>query len=269
MFLRGDIAESGKTVALAVSDKPFDKCKNGDAYKFCDALAELALVAKSGVVAAADMPSLEKKLPKDTAAVLYTDAAFAPKDRKTFGASESAEKIANRVFLDDGGIKNGVYTSSTGELKLDSAKARWKAVAPRIEAFAQNGCSAQKGKFARVENTDGWSIVALCSLDGAELGKSKRILAAHISNIMNGGDRFGGRNFATLLEKGSGGYLLARAESKIEFAKRLDGFKCFALDAMGKRIAEIPLERTENGAKLTLSTHNKFGATIAYELSAE
>ena len=269
MFLRGDIAESGKTVALAVSDKPFDKCKNGDAYKFCDALAELALVAKSGVVAAADMPSLEKKLPKDTAAVLYTDAAFAPKDRKTFGASESAEKIANRVFLDDGGIKNGVYTSSTGELKLDSAKARWKAVAPRIEAFAQNGCSAQKGKFARVENTDGWSIVALCSLDGAELGKSKRILAAHISNIMNGGDRFGGRNFATLLGKGSGGYLLARAESKIEFAKRLDGFKCFALDATGKRIAEIPIERTENGAKLTLSTHNKFGATIAYELSAE
>lgn len=57
---------------------------------------------------------------------------------------------------------------------------------------------------------------------------------------MNGGDRFGGRNFATLLEKGSGGYLLARAESKIEFAKRLDGFKCFALDATGKRIGGNP-----------------------------
>ena len=156
--------------------------------------------------------------------------------------------------------------SSTKQLFLDSGKSQWKAVSPRSEIFAQNGGAKLDGKFAQVENTRGWSVVAVCSLEKTPLEKSPRILVAHLTDLRNTSQRFANENFDILLDYGKLPYLLKRADSEITFNSPLDAFECLALDGAGKPVAQVPIERVGGKSKIKISTHNKFGATIAYLL---
>ena len=61
-------------------------------------------------------------------------------------------------------------------------------------------------------------------------------------------------------------YLLLRADVDIEITSPLQNFKCYALDTTGKRLGEIEIVRNCETAKLSLSTHSKYGQTIAFEL---
>ena len=273
MYLRGDVSESDVTIPMIVESNLYANGNTARAYELSGGLAKLSLAVKTGNIVADSAESAKKALPKNSAAALYADKKMAPKNIsvKAFDAFDGdvLKKVADSVKLGRGAIdaENGVFASSTGELFLDSKNAIWKAVTPRTEVFIQ-GCGAtQKGAFAEVKNIKGWSIAAVCSVDGKPLDSSDRMLIAHLTDAMNDGQRFGKRDFSVVLEWGGGCYLLKRADSEITFSSELEGFKCHALDTSGKRIAEIPVERKNGRAKISISTHNSFGSVIAYELS--
>lgn len=271
IYLRGDFAESRALAPLVVSPTIFED-GNVNARKNAEIAAEISLVAKSAIVVAKDAQSALAKLPRKPAMLLLSDknadTANIPPDVKTVYAfdGKAAESAAESCDFGGGKIGGGVYESSTRQLFLDSKKSQWKAVSPRSEIFAQNGGAKLSGSFAEVENTRGWSVVAVCSLEKSPLGKSRRILVAHLTDLCNTSQRFANENFDILLDYGKPPYLLKRADSEIVFDSALDGFECLALDGAGKPVAEVPIERNGGKSKIKISTHNKFGTAIAYLL---
>ncbi len=271
IYLRGDFAESRALAPLVVSPTIFED-GNVNARKNAEIAAEISLVAKSAIVVAKDAQSALAKLPRKPAMLLLSDknadTANIPPDVKTVYAfdGKAAESAVESCDFGGGKIGGGVYESSTRQLFLDSKKSQWKAVSPRSEIFAQNGGERLRGKFAEVENTRGWSVVAVCSLEKSPLGKSRRILVAHLTDLCNTSQRFANENFDILLDYGKPPYLLKRADSEIVFDSALDGFECLALDGAGKPVAQVPIERVGGKSKIKISTHNKFGTAIAYLL---
>lgn len=271
IYLRGDIRESKTLVPLVVSPTIFED-GNADARESAGIAAEVSLVAKSAVVVAKSARSAAAKLPRKPVLILLSDknadAADTPPDVKAVYAFDenAARKAVENCKFGGGKIGGGVYLSSTKQLFLDSGKSQWKAVSPRSEIFAQNGGAKLDGKFAQVENTRGWSVVAVCSLEKTPLEKSPRILVAHLTDLRNTSQRFANENFDILLDYGKLPYLLKRADSEITFNSPLDAFECLALDGAGKPVAQVPIERVGGKSKIKISTHNKFGATIAYLL---
>ncbi len=166
-------------------------------------------------------------------------------------------------------VENQTFLSSTKQIYLDNKIGKWKAITPKYEAFIEPENEKLKGKFAEVENVNGWSATAICAIDDTSLSKSKRMTIFHLTHIMNKGQKFGDKHMTVCLASGTNPQFLKLAKTRLKLKSQLEGFKCFALDTSGKRIAEIPILRTENSAEILLSTHNKFGQTIAYELVSQ
>jgi len=272
IHLRRDVSESKVVLPTLVESDFYTNGNTENAYRLSPQLAELALVAKTGNIVAKDAESAMKKLPANTAAVLYSSSVMMPRNsaKKIFDAFDKdlVAKVSSGVKLGDGAIDlaNGTYLSSNRQLFLDTKNAAWKAATPRSEIFIQREGRSLKGDFAEVKNTKGWSIVAVCSLEKKPLKSSSRILVAHLTDMMNDGQRFASDKFNVVLEWGSAKYLLKRGDSEISFSDTLENFKCFALDTSGRRIAEIPIVRSDASAAVKISTHNPFGSVIAYEL---
>ena len=91
-------------------------------------------------------------------------------------------------------------------------------------------------------------------------------MIALITNQMNTNQVLGKKDFSVFLNTGTLPYLLLRADVDIEITSPLQNFKCYALDTTGKRLGEIEIVRNCETAKLSLSTHSKYGQTIAFEL---
>ncbi len=188
-----------------------------------------------------------------------------PSEENAFKNIVSTQDFPN-VEID---IENEKFLSSTKQLYLDNKKGKLKAVTPKYEAFIAPEGEKLEGKFAEAENIKGWAATAICAIDNLPLSKSRRMTIFHLTHLMNKGQKFGDKQMSVCLANGTNPHFLKLAKTKLKINSRLDKFKCFALDASGKRITEIPILRKEEISEMMLSTHNKFGQIIAYELVSQ
>lgn len=271
MHLRLDIAESKLTFPILMNRNMLSYETMDTAYSDPKYPQKLALIGKVGGVVVNKAGKV--RLPKNTVAILYDNKKSIPRDceKNTYDVLDDSafEKIVTTENLNEGKVdlNADTYLSSTGELFLDAKNGHWKAVSPRTEAFVQYEGSSMSGDFVTVKNTRGWAATVMSSLDGNALSSSKRIIVALITNQMNTNQRFGKEDYSVFLDVGTLPYLLKRADVDVEFASDLVNFKCYALDTSGKRIGEIDIVRNNGKAKISLSTHSKYGSTIAFELS--
>ena len=129
------------------------------------------------------------------------------------------------------------------------------------QSFANSNCS---------QITNGSATVWASVLDGAaSLGASKHVLVGFLTDLRNTGEELEEEESAILVRKwGTPPHLVRAGRAHVELA--LDpatDWRCHALSQGGRRLAEIPVARTEDG-RLALDLDNAAAgtATMFWEL---
>ena len=94
------------------------------------------------------------------------------------------------------------------------------------------------------------AVAALCdkgpvtvwatSLDGEPLVKSRRILVAHLTDLVNSGDTYEDESRQILLRWGKPPHLVRSGVARLALAFGSGNFKVYALGTSGDRVREIP-----------------------------
>ncbi len=274
-FIFANTRQSKTIFANLIDENVFFDGDNTYLKKNVKDVPRFGLVGQYVSVVCKDFKSAKKKLKKTPA--LYMSAFKKMSDTSKSPLPDSSEEgafekivmsndFSTNVEID---IEKQTFLSSTKQLYLDNKVGKWKAITPKYEAFIEPEGEKLEGKFASVDNTTGWAATAICAIDNVPLTKSKRMTVFHLTHLMNKGQKFGNKDMTVCLSNGTNPQFLKLAKTRLKINSNLDGFKCFALDMSGKKLAQIPVSRNENSAEILLSTHNKFGQTIAYELVFE
>lgn len=159
-----------------------------------------------------------------------------------------------------------VFTSSTGELRLERQENKFRVVTPFSEGFVLKENQVLKGDFASVTNRLCFGAFLIASIDSQPLAKSERMLILHLTDTKNSGMRFSGPDMNTCEDYGKLPLLVRRGEAELTLNRSLDGFRCYALNLDGFRFAEVPMTVKNGSARLSLRTAYKGNVIAAYEL---
>ncbi len=97
----------------------------------------------------------------------------------------------------------GIFTSDTGEIRLDAGAKRMTVVTPRTEAaaFASLQEPLRLGKLMIV-SASGPSLIGVSALDGRPIADSRRLLIVFATDARNSGMRFADAEARTILDLG-------------------------------------------------------------------
>ena len=162
-----------------------------------------------------------------------------------------------------------VYTSSTGELRLERQANRFRVSTPYSEGFVLKENQSLNGTFASVANRLCFGAFLVASIDSRPLAESGRILILHLTDSKNSGMRFTGPDMNTCTDHGGLPLLVRRGEAELTLKRIFRGFRCYALDLDGSRFAEVAMNVKDGSTVLSLKTANKGKVIAAYELVNE
>lgn len=159
-----------------------------------------------------------------------------------------------------------VYSSTTGQIKMDGKKETLSVSTSASEAFVGPEGTEGGGKFAKFKPVKSWGAFLAAAVDGKPLRNSSRILILHLSDIKNTAMRYASPQKEILWDMGELPLLARDASAEISFDAPLEGWKCYAVSANGERLCEIPIKRENSRAKISART--KYGKipVFAYEL---
>jgi hypothetical protein len=112
------------------------------------------------------------------------------------------------------------------------------------------------------------AVVWIASLDEQPVGKSRRMLLVHTTDVQNTGMRYSGPDRRVLLDWGGLPHLARAGKARVSLAHDgASGLRAWRLDISGKRLGSVPV-RVEGGkAVLELSTRAEDGkASLYYEV---
>ena len=114
------------------------------------------------------------------------------------------------------------------------------------------------------------ATVWVSSLDGAEIGKSRRMLLTHLPDVLQTDTTFEKPDRRIMLSWGRLPFLMRRAKAKVTLKAGPRDFEVWALRHDGTRLRKVPSRRTENGhLSFALDTASNPGtATWLYEIVA-
>lgn len=309
MFLRGDVAESSVSIPVVVARDFAARQTPQNlkyAWEHPDFIAKLGLVAKIPAVyadtpndvsaavrrikamraplAVASEEALEKAdfggikiLPAGKySRTEYQKYAY-PANKEPNAAAklreiaEAEKPLFNAVNrnLASGGIKDGVFKSSTGQLTLDSNRGIFTVVSPRSEGFVLPENFSADGAFAKAKAVGTHMKVFVSSLDALPLAKSRRLLIINISHVKNSGMRYADGTKTLLKSYGSSPVLVRRGTTELELRRDFAGFSLYALSPDGSRIEKIPFKNSGGSFFATLKNELNGKAVFVYELVAE
>ena len=121
------------------------------------------------------------------------------------------------------------------------------------------------------------AVAALCdkaptavwatSLDGLPLEKSRRILVAHITDLVNSGDTYEDDSRTILLRWGKTPHLVRKGVAKLALALGNGDFRVYALDTAGDRVRLIPSKIAKGRLRFTANVASDAkNATFLYEI---
>lgn len=283
LFGRGDVRPSDQTFTLNLSKKLWE---NQDALA-CHTYGEKRL--KSFIPREFIALGTVRKL-----GIQLTDS---PQNRENeFSIKDLTANTFNgddlRLLKEKKLIRNGIITSSTGEIQLSPQKKEFRVITPRSEGLVQESDSNQ-GKLLEVRNNTCFSTVFATSLDDKMLKDSHRILLIYMTDVKardqkltladpqkerynlsfypwislpsknpdhRGLCQYTYGKYPLLVRKGSADIRLKLAEKRKSHL--------YALDLSGNRIMKLPLKMTGNILTFQVSTDTNTN-TLAYELVRE
>ena len=281
LFGRGDVAESQKSVAVAVGNE-YLKAHTRDAPSTSQ--ARIGLMVKSGLL----FPELPR--PDSVKAPVKADVVITPgsgdeiedglwvskvrgKESRDFNLDAFAANLKAKGILPAGNRsspKDAVYESATGELLLDGRAQTLAVVTPRTEAVATPaGRPRALGVFSLDESAED-CCAALTSVDGLPLAKSRRMVFLWITRESNSG-MVTSADGKTMVRMGCHPALLKGG--RVAFRARVadpERFRMYLLDYSGARLEEVPVRVENGGLECALDTSSlSHGPTPFFELVAD
>ena len=268
LFGRRDVAPAKTTIPFLFTEKcldepgPFDR-KLGYAP---DEFSRLGLYAKIGSIDVTDMQPLAGKYPFAVSRESLPATLLAGRSLYR-GDSLLTHGLVPRAYVDPGKKR---FRSETGEIMLDAAAATFKVVTERTESFVLPGKGRISGQHVRVDNDDGFAVLAVISVDGKPIPQSARLLVLHLTDVQNTAVQFGNKTHTVLHDWGRLPHLVRRGSASISVDRISDdGIRAWAVDMSGARRQPIQLERREGSIVFTVNTVQPEGTFMAYELVCE
>lgn len=174
----------------------------------------------------------------------------------------------------------GEIVSDTGQLRWSTREGVWTCDAPRVSilaGFLPTGQTAQVGALRVTPVTD-FATYSLVSLDGKTLTDSRHMLLTAVGRAENTGQQLKQMVFqepgdvpevlglVEVLSVGTEPVLVQGVQAQVGIAAGAGAWSCWALDAAGRRMREVPVTKKTGGMALNLGPEWR---TIYYELVAE
>lgn len=281
LYQRGDVAPSPHTTAMVINDRYI--FNDGNMNRTINSeQSKIALLCGFGL-------QYEGAIPKDLPSYRKADMIVFPAEGSGImdvsqwaatviesGSSKAIDPIIAKMkslgILSNDNISSGVagiLQSDTQEITLDAKQKRLTVITPRTEGVSLMAGEKVILRNMTVENTTAAATVALTSLDGAVLEKSKRLLLIYSTDAVNTGmqtsaDRttlFDIGKLPILVETGK----LTLAINTADTASK----KIWALGLDGSRKEEINQLSTEDGTmKIVIDTAAlKTGPAFFFEIA--
>ncbi len=146
---------------------------------------------------------------------------------------------------------------------MDAAEKEISVITPRSEVFAFR--QSASGKVAAFRGDNENRCAALLSLDGAELGKSRKMLLLHLVDVAGSRQKFADSQCFQLESWGTLPLLLKR--SKMEVTLKLPGVKVEALRMDGTVSGVVKTEYRDGVLRFQTDTAGVTGGVMAYLLT--
>ncbi|MGD9519553.1 MAG: hypothetical protein AB7W28_08540, partial [Armatimonadota bacterium] len=174
----------------------------------------------------------------------------------------------------------GDIVSVTGNLRWSTREGVWTCDAPRVSilaGFLPTSQTAQVGALRVTPVTD-FATYSLVSLDGKTLTDSRHMLLTAVGRAENTGQQLKQMVFqepgdvpevlglVEVLSVGTEPVLVQGVQAQVGIAAGAGAWSCWALDAAGRRMREVPVTKKTGGMALNLGPEWR---TIYYELVAE
>ncbi len=163
--------------------------------------------------------------------------------------------------------KDGVMTSSTGELSIDRKKITASVISPKSELFTFPGGEI-RGKFMTVRNSLDFSTISAHSFDNKNLADSRDILVYHLTNAVNSGTVYQNEEARIALHNGKLPILAyrGRADLELNVAPSVKQWKVEAVDLSGAVLGEIPSKKKDGKLCFQANVFGPRGVTMLYRV---
>lgn len=200
------------------------------------------------------------------------DNEFSYEDFLTPEVQKDPDSILRKL----GGIdSDGWIRTPGGQIAFHPARNLFRAVSERSEALVQDRNMDNEGSLLRVTGNTTFSTVFAGSADHKPLTESGRILILHITDVKPSRDKWATKgnqlHHYSHTPHGTGTYphLLRIGQATIRLKTPLaKNGKLYAVSQTGKRVAEIPFRKLDDGLEFTADTGRQAGI-MAYELVNE
>ena len=266
LFLRGDAKSSSISIPALVSED-YNNFREKNEYPAEYVLT--GLICKNGSIAVSENGTLisPRKMPDGTVAVFNMQKNKPDNPLFTDWQNAIANKTFNGKLSDEvlKGLEKEVYKSSTGELELTPSSGTFKAICPRSESLIIPAGKSLDGKEFSVRNTGCRAVFFAAALDDKKLSDSGRILILHLTNSLFTKTKFGNKNMSILKHWGELPCLIEGGSAEISLKGSFDGYSLYAIDMNGKRLSEIPFNKTGGGISFKAETFSAKEPVLAYE----
>ena len=273
LFLRGDVAPATTRIPFVYSDHMLnaeDMLVRATGVTG-DACTKLGLVFQLGCVKLDDAAEFAKTAPFSVVS-RPTWSHASGLDNTFEDTPDLLERLAAKglVAASHHQAETDVFTSETGQLRMDADKGVFTVVTGRSECFVLAKGQEGNGSCVRVSKVDQDAVVAVASVDGQAIGTSRRLLVLHLTDVMNTGTRFDNAKHTVLSDWGKLPHLVRRGSANLQIALALPtGYVVYALDVGGKRLCQVPAAVTQGKLSFKATTVHKQGTCMAYEIVIE
>lgn len=165
-----------------------------------------------------------------------------------------------------------IFESVTQELYLDAKEKYMSIDTPRFQGICSPGGKQAKLSAMEIHRITSDGCLAAVSVDGENaLASASRIVLVYITNAFNSNMIFRDDNLAEVMDFGTTPVLWETGKIDVSLNSRHSAaMRCYALDDTGKRVEEIPVERTSGKIRLKIDTAVlKNGPAIYFELTMD
>ncbi|RPI27686.1 MAG: hypothetical protein EHM61_07635 [Acidobacteria bacterium] len=278
LFLRGDLQMAPKSVALVMTDADLAQ-PTGRIPNLAPRWHWLAWITRIGTQV---LPSPEKStshsailpLGWQTPASAYPanlvlgSAPYSVDDQSLVTALQERKLFPANAILDPG---QRSFRSETGEVTIDGPGDRLVLDTLRTAGgYASAGQSVEAPKGGvKVSLTGSDATVWVSALDRNPIGKSRRLLVTHLTDLQNSGIQYAEPARQTLQDWGGLPYLVRAGKAEVSLRLKSPGkYRVWALSVTGKRVAEVPARVEGDALNFTLDVAGDpaGGARMMYEV---
>ncbi|MBN2642911.1 MAG: hypothetical protein JXR78_14765 [Victivallales bacterium] len=269
LFLRGDVAPAFNGIAFVATQECYDEQNPYDLSKLAmdTEFTKYGLITRLGTIVADGQKTVIPKgttlfvgIPEKRPDCLPSDVPYTSLSQITDNKTIAKHFRSN--------IKNGVFSSETGEIELNQHKKGLRLVTSRSEGFILYDKDHNKGHSVQVRNLSGFCSIFVASYDDKPISDSKRLLVYHLTDVQNSMSVFESDKRKTWLKQGGLPLLLRRGSVELTVSSNMsEHARVWAVELSGRRAKEMPVIRSPGKVSFRADTFQEEGTFLVYEIA--